>query len=115
MAKEDKDRDLDDADDEKEVVAGVADGDKPRWVWTMPCHARPGLVADHNPRWHLFRPSTPPPVPESIDDAKEIPLATASWFSRMVMAWMDPLMTVGFKRPLQSADLWKMDKSRQGG
>ncbi|KAL1410703.1 hypothetical protein Q8F55_001645 [Vanrija albida] len=92
-----KAKDLEDVNEEKQQVttdgAAAAAGDKAKWS--------------------LFHASPPPPVPESLDDAKDIPVATASWFSRMVLAWLDPLMVVGFKRPLESADLWKMDESRQ--
>ncbi|TXT16096.1 hypothetical protein VHUM_00599 [Vanrija humicola] len=102
----DKDKDFDDVESEKQVVVDAAGAaNKPRRVQPSAHHTYC--------RRRLFQPSNPPPVPESIDDAKEIPLATASWLSRLLLTWMDPLLSIGFKRPLESADLWKMDHSRQ--
>ncbi|KAM0753983.1 ABC transporter [Meredithblackwellia eburnea MCA 4105] len=69
-------------------------------------------------KWTIFdpfnlHPVTPPPA--SLDDAKEIPLATASFLSELTFWWMNPLLVLGYKRTLVAEDLWKMDPSRQSG
>ncbi|ORZ35477.1 P-loop containing nucleoside triphosphate hydrolase protein [Catenaria anguillulae PL171] len=37
-----------------------------------------------------------------------IPEPTSSWCSQLVMAWLTPLIRLGFKRPLQDHDMYKM-------
>lgn len=50
-----------------------------------------------------------------MDDATEIPLATASFLSQLTFWWLQPILVLGFKRTLVAEDLWKMDPSRQAG
>ncbi|WOO81705.1 Multidrug resistance protein fer6 [Vanrija pseudolonga] len=67
-------------------------------------------------RWKRFKAryaASPPPV--SVDDAPDIPLAHASYISRLTFYWMDSLLLRGFKRPLESSDLWQLDETRQAG
>ncbi|KAI0503298.1 ABC transporter family protein [Xylaria bambusicola] len=50
-----------------------------------------------------------PPVPKERQESAE---AGASFFSRLTFQWMAPLMNVGYKRPLEQMDLWKVNPSR---
>jgi hypothetical protein len=61
-------------------------------------------------KWfQIWRPKNGPrKPPTSLDDAQEIPLATASYFSRLTFSWVSPLMVLGYQRPLQATDLWKV-------
>ncbi|KAI0342890.1 ABC protein [Trametopsis cervina] len=66
--------------------------------------------------WQLWLPKDPPPpAPASLDDAKYIPLATASILSMLAYTWITPIMTLGYQRTLQATDLWKLDSSREAG
>lgn len=50
-----------------------------------------------------------------MDDAKEIPLATTSFMSKLTFMWIQPVLLLGFRRPLVAEDLWAMDESRRAG
>ncbi|KAI1824635.1 ABC transporter family protein [Xylaria intraflava] len=50
-----------------------------------------------------------PPVPKERLESRE---ASASFFSRLTFQWMAPLMSVGYKRPLEQGDLWKVNPKR---
>ncbi|BEI87985.1 uncharacterized protein CcaverHIS019_0107030 [Cutaneotrichosporon cavernicola] len=64
--------------------------------------------------WQLWRPSKPPPPPpESFADAPELPLAKANFLSVLTFHWVSPLMRLGYQRPLQATDLWRVDPSRE--
>ncbi|KAH8995030.1 ABC transporter [Lactarius akahatsu] len=60
----------------------------------------------------LVVPLDPPPPKESIDDADYIPEMTAGWFSLLTFSWMNSLMTLGYARPLEAPDLWKLQEHR---
>ncbi len=60
----------------------------------------------------LIVPLDPPPPKQSIDDADYIPEMTASWFSLLTFGWMSSLMTLGYARPLEAPDLWKLQEHR---
>ncbi|KAL8286968.1 hypothetical protein RQP46_003974 [Phenoliferia psychrophenolica] len=69
-------------------------------------------------KWTIFDPLNrhpPQPPPASLDDAAEIPLAKASFISKLTFMWLQPMLLLGYKRPLVAEDLWKMDPSRQAG
>ncbi|EJD47908.1 ABC protein [Auricularia subglabra TFB-10046 SS5] len=69
-------------------------------------------------RWYqIWRPrDPPPPPPERLDDAKELPIAReANIISILTYHWLSPIMTLGYQRPLQATDLWKVDQSREAG
>jgi ATP-binding cassette subfamily C (CFTR/MRP) protein 1 len=71
--------------------------------------------ADHGHRT-IFDPlNSHPPTPPafSMDEATDIPLATASFISKLTFWWMTPLLLLGYKRSLVAEDLWKMDESRR--
>ncbi|KAF2441350.1 hypothetical protein P171DRAFT_367321 [Karstenula rhodostoma CBS 690.94] len=50
-----------------------------------------------------------PPVPETRLPSREY---SAGFFSRLTFQWMAPLMTVGYKRPLEKNDLWTVNPDR---
>ncbi|KAG8946658.1 hypothetical protein FRC04_011552 [Tulasnella sp. 424] len=66
-------------------------------------------------RWYqIWLPrDPPPPPPKSLDDSSISPLTTANILSKMTYHWITPIMTLGFQRPLQATDLWRMDPSRE--
>ncbi|KAI5476304.1 ABC transporter [Pseudohyphozyma bogoriensis] len=80
-----------------------------------------GAQAAATPPKHKWTPFDPlhrhPPSPPyaSLDDAPEIPLATANILSRLGFFWIEPILVKGYKRTLVAEDLWKMDPSREAG
>lgn len=50
-----------------------------------------------------------PPVPK---ERKVSPEYSANIFSRLTWQWMQPLMNVGYKRPLEKLDLWTVNPNR---
>ncbi|KAL7417822.1 ABC protein [Mrakia frigida] len=66
-------------------------------------------------KWYqIHRPKNPPPPPPlSLDDAPVLPVSTASIFSILSYTWITPIMKLGYQRPLQATDLWKMDETRE--
>ncbi|KAH9068488.1 ABC transporter [Lactarius deliciosus] len=60
----------------------------------------------------LVVPLDPPPPKQSIDDADYIPEMTASWFSLLTFGWMNSIMALGYARPLEASDLWKLQEHR---
>lgn len=65
-------------------------------------------------RYQIWRPRNPPELPRpSLDDVPVIPLATANIISKLTYHWITPIITLGYQRPLQATDLWKMDESRE--
>ena len=57
----------------------------------------------------LWRPrKKPPSPPRRLQDAPVTPFATASIFSQLTFSWITPLMVLGYQRPLQATDLWKL-------
>lgn len=64
--------------------------------------------------WQFWRFKNPPsPPPESLDDAKELPLGKASFFSDYTYHWIGPMLLLGYRRPLEASDLWAMDGPRK--
>ncbi|WFD31666.1 hypothetical protein MSPP1_002705 [Malassezia sp. CBS 17886] len=61
--------------------------------------------------WRFKNP--PPPPPPSLDTASELPLGRASIFSDWSYNWITPLLVLGYRRPLEAEDLWKMDGPRR--
>jgi hypothetical protein len=74
----------------------------------------PFYDSDSFPRFikGLVVPLDPPPPKSSIDDADYIPEMTAGWFSLVTFGWMNSLMTLGYARPLEAPDLWKLQEHR---
>ncbi|KAH6672921.1 ABC multidrug transporter-like protein [Halenospora varia] len=50
-----------------------------------------------------------PPVPDSRTTSREY---TAGFFSMVYFQWMAPLMSVGYKRPLEQNDIWTVNPDR---
>ncbi|WFD23830.1 hypothetical protein MEQU1_002524 [Malassezia equina] len=64
--------------------------------------------------WQLWRfKNPPPPAPESIEEAEELPLGHANIFSDWSYHWIGQMLVLGYRRPLEATDLWKMDGPRQ--
>ncbi|KTW27041.1 hypothetical protein T552_02533 [Pneumocystis carinii B80] len=49
------------------------------------------------------------PVPSST---RVIPETNARMISKLLWSWLDHLMVIGFKRPLEASDLWCIDEKR---
>ncbi|CAE6453958.1 unnamed protein product, partial [Rhizoctonia solani] len=67
------------------------------------------------PKWYQRVPlvgSDPPPPLISVDDAALIPEANANWFSQLFFEWITPTLSLGYARPLEAPDLWKLQDSR---
>lgn len=56
--------------------------------------------------------NNPPPPRDSIDDADMLPEATAGWFSLVTFQWITPLLSLGYARPLEAPDLYKLQDDR---
>lgn len=50
-----------------------------------------------------------------MEDANEIPLAKASFISKLGFFWIQPMLVQGYKKTLVAEDLWKMDRTRESG
>ena len=55
-----------------------------------------------------FISQTPEPPKHSLDEAQIIPEATANCFSLMTFGWMTSLLGLGYTRPLEATDLYKL-------
>ncbi|KFY46523.1 hypothetical protein V495_02419 [Pseudogymnoascus sp. VKM F-4514 (FW-929)] len=51
-----------------------------------------------------------PPIPTERRVSRE---ATAGWFSLLTFQWMAPVMTAGYKRPLDQNDIWLVNPKRK--
>lgn len=54
----------------------------------------------------------PPPPSHGIEDAPVIPEANASWFSLLTFQWITGILSLGYARPLEPEDLFKLQDSR---
>jgi ATP-binding cassette subfamily C (CFTR/MRP) protein 1 len=63
--------------------------------------------------WHSkinpLRKRNPPPVPESRSISRE---KGANFLSLLTFQWINPLMTVGYNRPLELGDIWRVNPDR---
>ncbi|EKM58203.1 uncharacterized protein PHACADRAFT_116921 [Phanerochaete carnosa HHB-10118-sp] len=59
-----------------------------------------------------FVPVNPPPPKASIDDAEFLPETTAGWFNIVTFGWIMPLLALGYARPLEASDLYKLHENR---
>ncbi|KAI0072747.1 P-loop containing nucleoside triphosphate hydrolase protein [Panus rudis PR-1116 ss-1] len=57
-------------------------------------------------------PKNPPPPKASLDDAEIIPEVTAGWFSILTFGWVTYILSLGYARPLEASDLYKLQDSR---
>ncbi|VDB90127.1 unnamed protein product [Peniophora sp. CBMAI 1063] len=60
----------------------------------------------------LFTRRVPPPPSQNLDDASLSPEATAGFLGRLSFTWIWPLLTLGYARPLEAGDLWKLQDDR---
>ncbi|KAG2341335.1 ABC transporter [Suillus weaverae] len=64
-------------------------------------------------RFFLFgKNGSPPPPKKSIHDADLIPEATAGFVSLLWFTWITPLLSLGYARPLESSDLYRLQEER---
>ncbi|KAG1781565.1 ABC transporter [Suillus placidus] len=64
-------------------------------------------------RLFLFgRNGSPPPPKKSFHDADLIPEATAGFVSLLWFTWITPLLSLGYARPLESSDLYRLQEER---
>ncbi|KAH9068491.1 ABC transporter [Lactarius deliciosus] len=78
---------------------------------TTRCETRSSFLSKvHN--FVKITPIDPPPPKENINDADVIPEMTAGWFSLLTFGWMNSIMTLGYARPLEASDLWKLQDHR---
>ncbi|KAF9267240.1 ABC transporter [Marasmius fiardii PR-910] len=59
-----------------------------------------------------FAKKPPPPPKASIDESDIIPEVNANIFSLIVFEWMTPLLRLGYRRPLEAPDLYKLQDER---
>ena len=59
-----------------------------------------------------FIPVNPPPPKDSIEDAEMIPEMTAGWWSILTFGWITSLLALGYARPLEAPDLYKLQDNR---
>jgi len=57
----------------------------------------------------------PPPPKASLDEADTIPEANANWLSLLTFEWIAPLIQLGYSRPLEATDLYKLQDDRSSG
>ncbi|KAI0693122.1 ABC transporter [Cytidiella melzeri] len=57
-------------------------------------------------------PRNPPPPSGTVEDAQMIPEASAGWFSILTFSWITSLLALGYARPLEATDLYKLQDSR---
>ncbi|KAF8880183.1 multidrug resistance-associated ABC transporter [Infundibulicybe gibba] len=60
----------------------------------------------------FYNPFNPPPAPPAFGKGRVVPESTAPWLSKLVFEWMNPLLGVGFSRPLENDDLWELPPPR---
>ena len=63
---------------------------------------------------HLDYRNPPSPKP-SLDGAEIIPEANASWLSLLTLGWIGPILRLGYSRPLEATDLYKLQDDRSSG
>ena len=50
-----------------------------------------------------------------MDEADIIPEANANWLSILTFEWIGPLLRLGYSRPLEATDLYKLQDDRSSG
>ncbi|KAK7049860.1 hypothetical protein VNI00_005290 [Paramarasmius palmivorus] len=60
----------------------------------------------------IWNPLHPPPAPPGFGAGKVVPERKALFLSKILLSWLDPLLKVGFTRPLQQDDLWSLPPDR---
>ncbi|KAF7327422.1 ABC transporter protein [Mycena kentingensis (nom. inval.)] len=76
----------------------------------------PVPLAYHQRSWYSrvpFTSTTPPPPPSgTLDDAPLSPEVNASWLNLLFFGWITPLLALGYARPLEATDLYKLPDER---
>jgi len=67
--------------------------------------------------FNFFYLGYPSPLPSkaSLDEADIIPEVNANWLSLLTFEWIGPLMRLGYSRPLEATDLYKLQDDRSSG
>lgn len=65
------------------------------------------LQLSYSSLFSIRNPDPPPPKP-SIHDAVLTPEASAGFFNRLWFVWVTPLLSLGYARPLEASDLYKL-------
>ncbi|KAF5366995.1 hypothetical protein D9758_003982 [Tetrapyrgos nigripes] len=60
----------------------------------------------------IFSRNPPPPPKLSVEDAELVPEATAGPFDIITFSWLTPLLSLGYQRPLEDSDLYKLQDER---
>ncbi|KAJ6602805.1 ABC transporter [Mycena vulgaris] len=78
-------------------------------------HSRSFLEYEKVP-WYLRVPfvshKSSPPTITDLKDAEIIPEAECGFFSKLTFAWMTPILSLGYARPLEAYDLYKLQDER---
>ncbi|RXW24280.1 hypothetical protein EST38_g1589 [Candolleomyces aberdarensis] len=60
-----------------------------------------------------FTSTKPPPPPKaSVEESELIPEVNANWLSLVTFEWVTPLLALGYARPLEAPDLWRLQDDR---
>ncbi|RPD65442.1 multidrug resistance-associated ABC transporter [Lentinus tigrinus ALCF2SS1-7] len=63
----------------------------------------------------MWNPFNPKPAPPAFGQGKVVPETKVSPLSRLLFSWLDPILSVGFSRPLQAEDFWSLPDYRLTG
>ncbi|KAK0186449.1 multidrug resistance-associated ABC transporter [Armillaria mellea] len=63
----------------------------------------------------MFNPLHPPPAPPGFAGDHVLPEESAGHLSRLIFQWLGPFLTVGFSRPLEKEDLWRLPQKHTTG
>ncbi|KAF9560470.1 ABC transporter [Agrocybe pediades] len=78
-------------------------------------HFTPDLLVNSRSWWQRvpFTSSKAPPPPlKSLEESSLIPEAHANFFDLVTFGWITPLLSLGYARPLEAPDLWKLQPER---
>ena len=62
-----------------------------------------------------FTSQAPEPPKQCLEDAQIIPETTANFFSFITFGWITSLLSLGYTRPLEATDLYKLQSERGAG
>ncbi|PBK66109.1 multidrug resistance-associated ABC transporter [Armillaria solidipes] len=63
----------------------------------------------------MFNPLHPPPAPPGFAGDHVLPEENAGFFSRLIFQWLGPFLAIGFSRPLEKEDLWRLPQKHTTG
>ncbi|KAK0467750.1 multidrug resistance-associated ABC transporter [Desarmillaria tabescens] len=63
----------------------------------------------------MFNPLHPPPAPPCFANDLVSPEENTTFFSRLFFQWLGPFLAVGFSRPLENEDLWRLPPKHTAG